>query len=395
MKGRNINTRLGGSLFLIILIASFWINVSADDNNNNTHMDSFCRTFSGEDAFLRGTSFTAFSEFAFHSAFANQSLAQFKDDGGEWVALCFWWFVDNLTATTIHPDFDEYSCSNETLLRAIARARELGLKLMLKPMVDPKTGDWRAYINPSEEWFSAYEKFIVSWAEFAEQYNIELLSVGCEFSLSESYASNWREIIAAVRQVYSGNLTYASNYDVYDKVSWWDALDYIGIDAYFSLSNENSPPLEKLINSWDNIKQELQAFATSQQKTIIFTEVGYRSINGCNKEPWNWERDGWLDLEEQAMCYEALFRALWGENWLQGIFWWDWTPYNSSNWLKDKGYTCQFKPAEAVLRAWYSVPFSVTPDFSTTYDLSFSPLLVLITLFLVRGTIKERRKRKD
>ncbi|MHA1630239.1 MAG: glycoside hydrolase family 113 [Candidatus Heimdallarchaeota archaeon] len=335
------------------------------------------------DDFLRGTSFTAFSEYAFHSAFSNQSLQQFKDDGGEWVALCFWWFVDNLTATNIHPDFDEYSCRNETLRLAIARARELGLKIMLKPMIDTVTGDWRAYIEPSEAWFNAYDRFIVDWAKFAQKFNIELLCIGCEFSLSESFDAKWREIIQDVRGVYAGNLTYAANYDSYDKITWWDAVDYIGIDAYFSLTEDNSPPLEDLIARWSTIKQTLKEYANAQHQTIIFTEVGYRSINGCNREPWNWQRDARVDLDEQAMCYEALLRSLWGENWLQGIFWWDWTPYNSTNWLKDKGYTCQFKPAEAVLRAWYSVPFSVTPDFSTVYNQVGFTWIEVVSLFVM------------
>ena len=138
----------------------------------------------------------------------------------------------------------------------------------------------------------------------------------------------------------------------------------------------------------------MKEFATAQQQTIIFTEVGYRSINGCNKEPWNWQRDARVDLDEQAMCYEALFRSLWGENWLQGIFWWDWTPYNSTNWLKDKGYTCQFKPAEAVLRAWYSVPFSLTPDFSTSYNLVGFSWLGIGSLFVVALEILVLQKKK-
>jgi hypothetical protein len=348
------------------------------------------------DSFKRGVSFTGFSSDAFLSDFSNQSLEQLADDGGEWVAINFFWFIDDLNSTTIYPDFEWYSVSNESIIVALAKAKELGLKTMLKPMIDTKSGDWRAYIDPTPEWFTAYKAFIVSWARFAEEQDLDLLSIGCEFSLSESNTAAWEDIINGddgIRSVYSGELTYAANFDAYETIEWWDSLDYIGVDAYFQLTNKNNPSLDDLVNAWSAYSSEFNSFSNLWDKKIIFTEIGYRSIDGCNRWPWNWEIEGKLDLEEQRLCYEALFRALWGLEWFEGIFWWDWTPYEADNWLKNKDYTCQFKPAEEVLRAWYQEDYGEEPNYSYTPSVKNNRFSMLYFLTIVIPILLRKKRR--
>lgn len=362
---------------------------------NCSHMPTDYLTIrSHNDTFLRGVSFTGFSKDAFLSDFSNQSLEQLKNDGGEWVAICFWWFSDNVSSTIIYPDFDWYSCSNNSITTAIAKAKELDMKIMLKPMIDLKSGDWRAYIEPSTEWFIAYKSFISSWAHFAELLEVELLCIGCEYSLSESFSDEWRDIATEVRLFFSGELIYASNHDAYFLVDWWDVLDYIGVDAYYQLSNTNTPILETLTQSWLDISEDLASFADANQMKIVFTEVGFRSIDGCNRWPWDWERDAKVDLEEQRMCYEATFRALWGKNWFGGLFWWDWTPDERDNWLKDKDYTCQFKPAEDVLKSWYNVEFGINPNYSFTSEVTLANFLLFVNTIPLIFIMYRINKRK-
>ena len=40
---------------------------------------------------------------------------------------------------------------------------------------------------------------------------------------------------------YTGPLTYAANHGNETSVGWWNDLDYIGIDAYYPLTNKNNP----------------------------------------------------------------------------------------------------------------------------------------------------------
>ena len=50
--------------------------------------------------------------------------------------------------------------------------------------------------------------------------------------------THWRKLIRKTRSLYQGQLTYAANFDQYHEVSFWDALDFMGVNAYFSLRSD-------------------------------------------------------------------------------------------------------------------------------------------------------------
>jgi hypothetical protein len=91
----------------------------------------------------------------------------------------------------------------------------------------------------------------------------------------------------------------------------------------------------------------------SHGKPVLFTELGYRSADGTNRTPWDWEASAAYDPGEQADCYDAAFRV-WSQQtaWMRGILWWAWeVPVPAPN---ETGYTPRNKPAETVLRTWQS-----------------------------------------
>jgi hypothetical protein len=58
---------------------------------------------------------------------------------------------------------------------------------------------------------------------------------------------DWRRRIADVRRVYSGKLTYAVNWHrEVEEVSFWDALDPIGVQGYFPLATAAVPTVDEL-----------------------------------------------------------------------------------------------------------------------------------------------------
>ena len=73
----------------------------------------------------------------------------------------------------------------------------------------------------------------------AEAEKAEIFCVGLEFSHAQKYEERWRKIIAAVRAVYRGKVTYGANWNDYAEVKFWDALDYIGVLAYFPLTKND------------------------------------------------------------------------------------------------------------------------------------------------------------
>ncbi|MEM9553009.1 MAG: hypothetical protein AAGC60_02035 [Acidobacteriota bacterium] len=105
---------------------------------------------------------------------------------------------------------------------------------------------------------------------------------------------HWRRIVEAARAVYSGRIGYAANFDQYHEVGFWDALDVMGVNAYFKLRDrlledetEESlyPPL---LDGWRAVLADLDGFRAAQdlELPVVFTELGYTWRALSTLEPW-------------------------------------------------------------------------------------------------------------
>jgi hypothetical protein len=229
---------------------------------------------------------------------------------------------------------------------------------MLKPHVDSVNGEWRGTFQPEdpEIWFDNYWDMMAIFAKLARDDDVEILSIGCEFVelTTSEYLQNWRKLVQSIRGIYDGPLVYAANWGREAlQVEFWNDLDYVGIDAYFELTNTANPVLEELLAAWAPYLTQIESIHEAWQRPIVLTEIGYRSIDGANMRPWDWEHPGELDLAEQALCYQAVMRAFGEKAWFSGIYWWNWEPDLSLGGKADKGYTPYGKPAGLVLKQWY------------------------------------------
>ena len=211
------------------------------------------------------------------------------------------------------------------------------------------------------EWFTSYRRLILHYARFAQEHGIEVLCIGTELrSTVNGHQDQWRRIIREVRAVYDGKLTYAANwYAEFEEIEFWDKLDYIGIQAYFPLSEEQTPTLDDLLAGWQGPLRRIEKVRNKFDKPVLFTEVGYRSIAGAASKPWEWPRRGEAvdaDLDLQARCYEAFFRTFWEQPWVAGVYWWKWFPTDHMTGGRAEGFTPQNKPAEVVMESYFSAP---------------------------------------
>ncbi|MCB0617475.1 MAG: hypothetical protein KDC41_01865, partial [Saprospiraceae bacterium] len=172
-------------------------------------------------------------------------------------------------------------------------------------------------------------------ARLAEAEQFDMLCIGTElYQTAVQREADWRALIAKVRQVYSGKLTYAANfYEEYERIRFWDALDLIGIQAYYPLTDSHHPTLDELLSGWQPHYKRINALRKKWKKPVLFTEVGYRSMPDAAVKPWEWPngkevKDDLVSPQTQALCYEAMFRTFWREDWLQGIFLWKWSRSN-------------------------------------------------------------------
>ena len=345
---------------------------------------------------MKGMTITAWSSEAYNSSNFDTSIRKLDDSKANWVTFTVFWFMESYTDTEMHPRTDLYTASNSSLIHAIQKAHELNMKVALKPMVDVLDGKWRGEINPYNWtlWFKNYQKFINFYADLAQNHSVELLIVGTELRSSQTHESEWRQVISNVRMLFSGNLTYAANWDSFSNysilpnlaVKFWDVLDYVGVDAYFPLTNSFNPTVEELINAWShsgsgwwgsgrNWTNQLYSTYVSTGKKVIFTEIGYCSQNGTNTQPWNYNVSPTKDLQEQADCYQAALEVFRNATWFEGWFWWNWeTDPNAGKpgTPDEKHYTPQNKPAQEILKHYY---YEVPPDIAI---LDVTPLETII-----------------
>ncbi|MEL6675366.1 MAG: hypothetical protein AAFR61_24365, partial [Bacteroidota bacterium] len=169
-------------------------------------------------------------------------------------------------------------------IQTIKYAQEKKLKVMMKPHVWVQGDGWCGEFKLHNEedwqaWEKAYEAYILPLAREAEKLGVEAFCIGTEYRLAvRERKAYWRSLIAKIRKVYSGQLTYAANWDNYQRVAFWDALDFIGIDAYWPLMDKKNASEEALEKAWQPIYQELRTYSKKQGKQIVFTEYGYRSV---------------------------------------------------------------------------------------------------------------------
>ncbi|WNH13475.1 glycoside hydrolase family 113 [Thalassobellus suaedae] len=237
-----------------------------------------------------------------------------------------------------------------------------GIKVMVKPQIWVSRGQFTGFIkmNNDEEWLqleTTYSKFILEYARIAEDVHADIFCIGTELETFIDYRPDyWKQLIKEIRALYSGKLTYAANWNEYDRTPFWDQLDYIGIDAYFPVSDEKTPTVEVCKAGLIPYKEAVAKCSKTLKKPILFTEFGYRSVDFSGKEPWKSDRSMTdVNLEAQKNTTQALFETFWNENWFAGGFLWKWHHNNEkAGGENNSRFTPQNKPAEALIKDMYA-----------------------------------------
>ncbi|WP_279306465.1 glycoside hydrolase family 113 [Microvirga solisilvae] len=345
---------------------------------------------SGTDLFTwEGFSVPQYYSGRLQSAGANETYQMIKDAGGNTVTLIPNFFMADKNSNSVYLDVGAESDSLATFQAGVAYTASKGLKVVVKPHVETEDRVWRAEITPTDPklWFQNYKAMMVEYAKAAEAGGAAMFVVGTEMksmtdptkftSDGKSYTQNWNEIIDAVNAVFSGKITYAGTDSETLRIQFWDNpnLDYIGVDAYFSMTNSNTPTVQELIDTW--IKPSInwnsqQVYGTtsvvdtwkglSEQygKKVIFTEIGYANYDGVNKSP-GWIAGSTVDDQEQKDAYEALYYVMenYGGDWLDGAFLWQYHPLTAAERqaaLPPVDYDTRGKPAQAVINEGYATP---------------------------------------
>ena len=312
----------------------------------------------GQEEKINGVSFVAAGEAADQS-----HVNPVVKINANYAAVMPFGFIKNLE----HPDIvhnTERQWFGETRAGAkqyIEELRKQNIKIMIKPQIWVWRGEFTGNIKmTSEESWKAledsYTSFILEYTELAEEVNSEILCIGTELELFVKHRPEyWSNLIKKIKTIYKGKLTYAANWDEFKRTPFWDQLDYIGIDAYFPVSDEQTPTFETCMQGWRTHKPIIQEMSIKHNKPILFTEYGYRSVDYSGKEPWVSDRSmKEVNLKAQENTTKALYETFWKEEWFAGGFIWKWfIKYDEVGGEANHMFTPQNKPVEKVIRAYY------------------------------------------
>jgi hypothetical protein len=239
-------------------------------------------------------------------------------------------------------------------LRAVARELQReGVGVGLIPLLQWKGGG-RQYLRPRapEVWLERYGKLLEELAAFAAAIDASELVVGSELTFLFPRAQAWRRIIGRVRAHFSGHLTLSPTALDYATIRFWDALDSVGVSAYFPLAPHRAVRGPRaLALGWLAHRAHLESVARLWRKRLTFVEVGYPSTDVAALRPWDYrfaERE--LDLELQARCWQAFERVWAGAPCLRAFRIWGLSTRTDPN---DKTHSPLGKPAEATVTALF------------------------------------------
>lgn len=234
------------------------------------------------------------------------------------------------------------------------------------------------------QWFDSYTAFAVHYAQLSQKHGLpyfifgnDLISMtqdtkatpgatgspGDKFTCNGRRDCEWRHVINAIKSPtytdfqgkqqtgggYQGKLIYGASWGgddgqnsipvpvEFEHISWWDAVDMIGVNAYFPLTKIAADvPVTTLMDAWHGKQDDpnlalagqgdiigrLNAVWEKFKHPILFTSAGYESTPGSNNAPGATTPTTRDDLE-QDHDMEALLDAFTPQaaSWFVGVLW--------------------------------------------------------------------------
>ncbi|MFQ5652570.1 MAG: hypothetical protein ACE5IY_21770 [bacterium] len=295
---------------------------------------------------------------------SEQSLAKLRALGTDWISITPFGYLDDRNKPAyLHYSSGAGSENDESVVTAFLAAKKLGMRSMLKPHVLMRSGhfgwpgevkmkseaDWRAF-------FKYYTSWIRHYALLAEMYGIDMFCIGTELvHTTDGHDREWRAVVRKIRQIYSGPLVYAANWgEEFEHITFWDELDYIGLNCYYPLSKQEAVTLDELKQGAARIAEKIERVASKFNKPVLLTEVGFTSTARNWQNPHERRRGSPAYFDDQVLCYRAMFETFWDRPWFYGFYWWKWPTYLDYGGTHHSGFTPCGKPAESVILEWYS-----------------------------------------
>lgn len=273
----------------------------------------------------------------------------------------------------------------DELRTLVEQAHAAGLRVMVHPVTCDYTPygpcDYWASFNAAywNDWFAAYERFLLTQADVAKAAGADGLVVG-DYKLQPALPnepgapveanSRWRNLIARVRQRFSGQLAFELlvGQDVWPNApQFLDAVDVIRVHWWAPLGTGFATSRDDMLNAAVTLVDgKLKPLADRFGKPLHLSIVYYSTDGGVthclprpdgichafsdfNPDAPEAPRYG-LDLGEQTDAYNAVLSAVHVRPYITGVSAFGYNPVVA---LRDQSISVRGKPAEVLLGAWF------------------------------------------
>jgi hypothetical protein len=309
-------------------------------------------------------------------------LAALKAMGVNYIALNDFAYIPSINSPEVRYNRDP-SLTSDTLLQTVKDAKALGLQVMLKPHLWSRdfgrAGKWHGDIEMLTEadwdtFFAGYTRYLMVQADIATRGGADSLCIGLEYVKASKQTARWRKLIADVREVYKGHLTYSAAFLEWKDIEFWPELDSVGISAYFPIAHTESAGEPELVAGWNRVYAELDEFHKKVNKPIWFLEIGYSRSVTAGREPWSYGIVGEPSDEYQARLYRVAIEQAARRKYIAGVFLWKW--FTADSYQRYEGhdpFAIQNNPQvlEAIRQAWLAP--SAEPPATPPPELPTSP----------------------
>ena len=294
------------------------------------------------------------------SKLARQSLEKLAKMGSNAVAIVPYSYMRDPQNPSHIPIMQNAGTeTDESVIHVHYEAKKLGMYTMLKPQIwlgRSWPGD--VAMNTESDWdkfFNNYYCWIRHYALLAEIHEMDALSLGVEFAKATvQRPDDWKLIARKIRKLYSGHLTYSANWgEEFEKFTFWDEFDYIGLNCYYPLSKSKEVSKKELKQTFAEISTKIEKIARRYKKPVVFTEIGFRSVDQTWENPHADPQGRQSNEEAQKMCYEVVFEGIEKADWCKGILWWKWPTDIGIRSTTQAGFTPNTKKAEKTVEKWF------------------------------------------
>jgi Glycoside Hydrolase Family 113 len=307
---------------------------------------------------------------SYHAAFLGQQIEKFKQLGYGGLQLTQVWGFASLEPDPVIKAYEPIPLYMPVyeLEKWTGLAHSLSMKMSIEPQLvgGESLLSGEKVFNETwwSEWYTQMHRFNMQQARAAQAAGVDYLQMlvklpGMDMPASyvPTYNQEMKNMIADMRAVYTGQLVvpYEEYLPGVDYMNYGDQIVYVSLNLNMNTTTPTQAQVDAVVNGlFDNF----YAVQYNSSGKPLWIKMGYQSIDGAVENKYAPESAGPntnlnhnypLDLQEQAMIYQAFYNAANKHVWVFGFYLFG---YGFTDVPLAVDVTLNGKPAEALSSAW-------------------------------------------